>query len=52
MHIFLDSFHQGGKYYAQIASHQAELGGKNIKDFVKIPLGIFCMPTLMYMEER
>ena len=25
MHIFLDSFHQGGKYSAQIASHQAEL---------------------------
>ena len=25
MHTFLDNFHQGGKYYAQIASHQAEL---------------------------
>ena len=25
MHIFLDKFHQGGKYYAQIASHKAEL---------------------------
>ena len=25
MHIFLDKFHQGGKYSAQIASHQAEL---------------------------
>ena len=25
MHIFLDDFHQGGKYSAQIASHQAEL---------------------------
>ena len=25
MHIFLDKFHQGGKYTAQIASHQAEL---------------------------
>ena len=25
MHTFLDSFHQGGKYSAQIASHQAEL---------------------------
>ena len=25
MHIFLDNFHQGGKYSAQIASHQAEL---------------------------
>ena len=25
MHTFLDSFHQGGKYYAQIASHQAQL---------------------------
>ena len=25
MHIFIDSFHQGGKYYAQIASHQLEL---------------------------
>ena len=25
MHIFLDKFHQGGKYSAQIDSHQAEL---------------------------
>ena len=25
MHIFLDNFHQGGKYTSQIASHQAEL---------------------------
>ena len=25
MHILLDNFHQGGKYIAQIASHQAEL---------------------------
>ena len=25
MHIFLDIFHQGGKYPAQISSHQAEL---------------------------
>ena len=25
MHIFLDNFHQGEKYSAQIASHQAEL---------------------------
>ena len=25
MHIFLDNFHQGGKYTAQIASHQEEL---------------------------
>ena len=25
MHIFLDNFHQGGTYSAQIASHQAEL---------------------------
>ena len=25
MHIFLDNFHQGGKYTAQIASHQADL---------------------------
>ena len=25
MHIFLDNFHQGGKYSSQIASHQAEL---------------------------
>ena len=25
MHIFLDNFHQGGKYSAQIASHKAEL---------------------------
>ena len=25
MHIFLDNFHQVGKYSAQIASHQAEL---------------------------
>ena len=25
IHILLDRFHQGGKYTAQIASHQAEL---------------------------
>ena len=25
MHIFLDNFRQGGKYSAQISSHQAEL---------------------------
>ena len=25
MHIFLDDFQHGGKYYAQIASHQVEL---------------------------
>ena len=25
MHTFLDNFHQGGKYSAQIYSHQAEL---------------------------
>ena len=25
MHIFLDNFHQSGKYTAQIASHQAGL---------------------------
>ena len=25
MHIFLDNFHQGEKYTAQIASHQADL---------------------------
>ena len=25
MHTFLDNFHQGGKYSAQLASHQAEL---------------------------
>ena len=25
MHIFLDKFHQGEKYTAQIASHQSEL---------------------------
>ena len=25
MHTFLDNFHEGGKYSAQIASHQAEL---------------------------
>ena len=24
MHIFLDNFHQGGKYIARTASHQAE----------------------------
>ena len=24
MYIFLDNFHQGGKYYAQIANHKAE----------------------------
>ena len=25
MHIFLDNFHQGGKYTAQISSHQVEI---------------------------
>ena len=25
MHTFLDNFHQGGKYYDQIAIHQEEL---------------------------
>ena len=25
MHIFLDNFHQGGKYTSKTASHQAEL---------------------------
>ena len=25
MHIFLDNFHQGGKYSSQIASHKVEL---------------------------
>ena len=25
MHIFLDKFHQGGKYISWIANHQAEL---------------------------
>ena len=25
MHTFMDNFHQGGKYSARIASHQAEL---------------------------
>ena len=25
MHILLDNFHEGGKYSAQISSHQAEL---------------------------
>ena len=28
MHTFLDNFHQGGKYSAQIDSHQAELRRK------------------------
>ena len=30
MHTFLDNFHQGGKYSAQIASHQAELRREEI----------------------
>ena len=28
MHTFMDNFRQGGKYSAQIASHQAELRGE------------------------
>ena len=28
MHTFLDNFEEGGKYSAQIASHQAELRGE------------------------
>ena len=31
-HIFLNHFHQGRKYIAHIASHQAELREKNITD--------------------
>ena len=30
MHIFLDKFHQFGKYSAQVASHQAELRREEI----------------------
>ena len=30
MHTFLDNFHQGGKYSAQIASHEAELRREEI----------------------
>ena len=30
MHTFLNNFHQGGKYSAQIASHQAELRREEI----------------------
>ena len=30
MHIFLDNFHQGGKYTAQIASHQSKLRREEI----------------------
>ena len=30
MHKFLDKFHQGGKYSAQIARHQAELRREEI----------------------
>ena len=30
MHTFMDNFHQGGKYSAQIASHQAELRREEI----------------------
>ena len=30
MHTFLDNFHQGGKYSAQMASHQAELRREEI----------------------
>ena len=30
MHIFLDNFHQVGRYSAQIASHQAELRREEI----------------------
>ena len=33
MHIFLDNFHQDGKYTARISNHQAELRrGKNVTD--------------------
>ena len=28
MHTFLDNFHQGEKFYSQIASHQAELSSE------------------------
>ena len=45
MHTFLDNFYQGGKYSAQIASHQAELRRK--EKFTET----FCMQTLMYTAE-
>ena len=35
MHTFLDKIHQGGKYFAQIASHQAELRRGHAKYFFK-----------------
>ena len=28
-----------------------KIGGENIKDFVKNPLGMFFMPTLIYISE-
>ena len=55
MHIFLDNFHQGGKYSAQIDSHQEELrreveftGGKSLSisslhnDYLNIDSRLSC----------
>ena len=44
MSIFLDNFHQGGKHYFQIVSHQAELSRKG-KFNDKKPLSISSLHT-------
>ena len=44
MNTFLDNFHQGGKYSAQIASHRAELGREEIFTNQKA-LSISCFHT-------
>ena len=64
MHTFLDNFHHGGKYSAQIASHQAELRREekltdqkylNIYSSMRImqkrPSETFFMQTLIYTAE-
>ena len=52
MHTFLNNFHQGGKYSAQISRDYPKIGGDDIiEDYAKRPSGIFCMQTLMYTAE-
>ena len=45
MHIFLDKFHLGVNYTAQIASHQAEVRRKE-KNLTK-NIYLFCIYTLI-----
>ena len=39
------------KETCEVLLYYPKIGWENIKDFFKGPLGIFCMPTLMYIAE-